>query len=308
MMIEKAQIAFSTNIKASDKAKDAADMVLLTDSLEDVVMAVTKGRSYKDHLMKFLALQLPASVAAVGLVLMQAFLYDTILVTAAFVFLINLIYFPIGVVCITRENAAKRWEDMQHRWKSDHYPGTRTLTGYMRAEYMKFTILVLALFQLGALATLYYQADHLFTLVHEELDWHKEDPLFVDQDWLDDHAAIAPDYELNDLTDKGQMFLILFQTFAFMQIFGILNARRPSYKDVNPFDGISILTCVCLILLCGFQFGLVALPAALGYGTITPISNLLCLGMGACSTIWFVACKVLLKFIIGDEKKLHASM
>ena len=180
LMLEKAQIAFSTNVKASDKAKESADMVLLNDSLEDVVMAVTKGRSYKDHLMKFLALQLPCSITAIGMVLSQAFLYDTILVTAAFVFLINLIYFPLGVVCITRENAARRWEDMQARWKSAHYPGTRPLTGYMRAEYIKYSIVVLAAYQVGALATLYWEADQLFTLVHEDLDWSNSDPLYVD--------------------------------------------------------------------------------------------------------------------------------
>jgi len=46
--------------------------------------------------------------------------------------------------------------------------------------------------------------------VHQDLDWDKSDPLFVDQAWLDDHAAIASTYELHDLTDKGKMFLILF--------------------------------------------------------------------------------------------------
>lgn len=121
-------------------------MILLADSLDDVVMAVTKGRSFKDHLMKFMALQIPASVAAIALVLGQVFLYDTILVTASFVFLINLIYFPIGIVCICRENPAVRWNDMVARWRSNRYPGAKTMSTYMRAENIKFSLFSIILF------------------------------------------------------------------------------------------------------------------------------------------------------------------
>ena len=180
MMMKKAQIAFSTSKSATITAKEAADMILLADSLDDVVMAITKGRSYKDHLMKFITLQIPCSIAAIALVLSQVFLYDTILVTACFVFLINLIYFPIGIVCITRENPAQRWDAMVGRWRSIRYPGSKTMTGYMKSEFLKFSLFVLIIYQLGALATLYFQAENLFTLVHQELDWDKEDSLYID--------------------------------------------------------------------------------------------------------------------------------
>ena len=98
------------------------------------------------------------------------------------------------------------------------------------------------------------------------------------------------------------MFLILFQTFAYMQIFGILNARRPSYKDLNPFGGISLLTCATLIFLLGFQFCIAQVPLMLDYGTIELYTNLTCMGIGLCSVIWFVVCKALLKFVIGEER------
>ena len=60
------------------------------------------------------------------------------------------------------------------------------------------------------MAGLYYKAEYLFTLVHTDLNWDSHDPLFVDMDWLIEHEALAPDYKLYDLTDKGKMFLILF--------------------------------------------------------------------------------------------------
>ena len=112
---------------------------------------------------------------------------------------------------------------------------------------------------------------------------------------------MAADFDLFDLTDKGKMFLIIFQTFAYTQIFNILNARRPSYKDINPVEGISILTCVILVFLLGFQFCIAQVPLMLGYGTIPIFTNLLCMGIGAGSVAWFVICKFFLLFILGGE-------
>lgn len=259
-MLKRAKISFSTHEKCQDESKRSADMILLTDSLQDVVMAVVKGRAYKDNLMKFLLLQIPASLCGIVMVLSQVFLYETIMVTASYVFLINLIYFPIGIVCLVREDSGSRYYDMIDRWRSTHYPGTKTTGSYMKAESLKFSLFINTIFQIGALATLYLQADRIFTLVHQDLDWENSDPLFVDQDWLDEHTAIASTYELHDLTDKGKMFLILFQTWAYLQIFNIINARRPSFKDINPIGGISILMCVVIVLLLGFQFSLCYVP------------------------------------------------
>lgn len=121
------------------------------------------------------------------MVLCQVFMYDTILVTGTFIFLINLIYFPLGIQCILRENAETRFADMIERWRSVRYPGTKTITGYMRQEYLKFSVIIVAAFQIGIMGALYYHADKLFTLVHEDLDWAKEDPLFVTKGWLEEH-------------------------------------------------------------------------------------------------------------------------
>ena len=129
------------------------------------------------------------------------------------------------------------------------------------------------------------------------------DTLFVDQDWLDHHSGHthASDYELFDLTDKGKMFLVIFQTFAFMQIFNILNARRPSYRDLNPFRGISLLTLVALILLVGFQFALCYVPIMFGYTTVDLYTNLACMCLGAGTVIWFASFKALIQFFNGPN-------
>lgn len=211
-MLKKATVAFSTFKNAHDEVKNAADIILEDDDLIQVAETMCHGREYKDHLMKFVMLQIPTSVSALALVLTQMFLYKEILVQALFVYLINLIYLPIGLMCIVREHSPERLQDMCTRWRANEAAiGTKTLTRYMRDEYITSSIAVVTFWQLAAMAGLYLKADYLFTLVHFDLQWGEKDPLFVDDKWLQEHETeAAADYQLNDLTDKGKMFLIIF--------------------------------------------------------------------------------------------------
>jgi len=97
------------------------------------------------------------------------------------------------------------------------------------------------------------------------------------------------------------MFMIIFQTFAYMQIFAIINARRPSFKDINPFEDFSILTASAIFLLLCFQFTVCYMPLVVGINSISIWSNLLCGAMGALSVIWFTVCKMVMAFILGGE-------
>ena len=146
-------------------------MVLQRDDLRDVALAMTHGRAYKDHLLKFMLLQVPASISAIAMVLSQVFFYDTILVTGCFVFLINLVYFPLAIVCYVKESNEGRHDKMLGRWRSIRYPGTKTITGYMRAESLKLSMFVVTIYQVAAMAGLYYYADSLFSLIDSELEW-----------------------------------------------------------------------------------------------------------------------------------------
>ena len=104
-MLDKAEISFATH--NNDEARSCADAIMLGNSLDDVIMAVTVSRSFKAHLLKFILLQLPASVTAIAMVLTQVFLYDAILVNVVFIFLVNLVYFPIAVGALIRERPNK---------------------------------------------------------------------------------------------------------------------------------------------------------------------------------------------------------
>ena len=77
----------------------------------------------------------------------------------------------------------------------------------------------------------------------------------------------------------------------------MLNARRPSYRDINPFQGISFVTLVAMIAMLGFQLVLCYVPIVLGYNTIDIYTNLICMGLGAFSVVWFGLFKILIQLI-----------
>ena len=84
-----------------------------------------------------------------------------------------------------------------------------------------------------------------------------------------------------------------------MQIFNILNARRPSFRDVSPLSGVSMLTVSAITVMLGFQFAICYVPMMLGYDTIDLYTNLICMGLGAASLVWFSVFKVVLLFFTG---------
>lgn len=53
------------------------------------------------------------------------------------------------------------------------------MSTYMRDENIKFTLFCIMAFQVSALAILYFKTDKLVALIHEELHWHKDDPLYI---------------------------------------------------------------------------------------------------------------------------------
>lgn len=305
-MMNKAKIGFSTNARCKSDARENADMVLLNDKMGDIVNAVCVGRAHKDHLLKLLLLQIPCCVSAIVMVLSQVVFYHEILVTGAYIFIINLLYFPMGLACIMRESMIDRKEDMAERWAAPNFPGTKSMTQYMGGERLRFSILVNIVYQLGAMSVIYYEAPELFGLLHEHIELHKNDPLLVDQAYIDAHPEFGG-LKVDDLTDKGQIFLLMFQTFAFLQIFNILNARRPSFKDLNPLEGIGWETGACLVLLLIVQYCMCYVPNSLGYRTIDAWSNLVCLAIGGFSVAWFTLLKVFMRIATGEEDRIRAN-
>ena len=103
-MLRSSSVAFSTNMQCQHEVKKVADIVLTKDSLQGVIETVGLARAFKDHLMKFILLQLPTSVSAVALVVGQILFYQTTLFFGLFIFLINLTYYPVSLACMLRES------------------------------------------------------------------------------------------------------------------------------------------------------------------------------------------------------------
>jgi len=105
------------------------------------------------------------------MVYVQAFLYKEVLVATSFIFLINLVYFPIAIAAIVREDPGSRRYEMIERWRSSTAViGTKNMVSYISDEMLKFSILFVTLYQIAAIVGLYYYAVPLFSLVHTKLE------------------------------------------------------------------------------------------------------------------------------------------
>ena len=129
------------------------------------------------------------------------------LLSASYVLLTNIVYFPIIIACLVREDPEKpaflqtclsflpkqvtclwfedadqRRQEMMQRWRADGYPGTKSITTYMRDELFKSSIFAVSLYQIAVIAGLYYYAEGLFDIKHKKLTWddHKGESLFID--------------------------------------------------------------------------------------------------------------------------------
>ena len=100
--------------------------------------------------------------------------------TACFIFLVNLIYFPIAIACLVRENSLSNQPAMMERWRSVNFPGAKTVSSYMKSEYLKFSIVMVTIYQITVLAGLYFERNRLFGLIHQEINFDVKDALFVD--------------------------------------------------------------------------------------------------------------------------------
>ena len=147
--LKKARVGFSDGLHGNDVAKTTSDIVTISGSIATVALTVITGREYKDHLMKFIMLQLPGSFAAISMVLVQGILYKTVQVTAHFIFFINLIYLPVAMIFLIGERS-NRYNAMMKRWRSEH-GGIRTMTDYIKNESLKSSVFMVTVYQIVAL-------------------------------------------------------------------------------------------------------------------------------------------------------------
>lgn len=74
---------------------------------------------------------------------------------------------------------------MSQRWRSEQFPGTKSITKYMQDECIKFSVISVTLYQVTALFALYCKANYFINFVREDLSWEESDPIFADNDWLE---------------------------------------------------------------------------------------------------------------------------
>lgn len=91
-------------------------------------------------------------------------------------------------------------------------------------------IIMQAIYQIVVLMVFLIYGDSIFNLPFD-----KDTPFYVDEKYVESH----PDAVLYEATNKCYLYTILFQTFVFMQIFSLFNARLLGDKETNIFKGIT---------------------------------------------------------------------
>ena len=96
--------------------------------------------------------------------------------------------------------------------------------------------------------------------------------------------------------------LATFQTFAYLQIFNVLNARRPSLRDTNSLKDLSVIIIIIVAMLTLIQFSLASYaPDYYGYGTLSTVNNFKCMAIGASQVPFFILYKSILGKLTLDQ-------
>ena len=123
------------------------------------------------------------------MVFIQVFLFKEMIVTTSYIFLVNLIYFPVAIACLVREDPGSRRYEMIERWRDLSKPnGSKSIAKYMQGEMLNLNIILVSVYQIMTIVGLFFYTDTVFYVVNTNIpDWHLHEPLFVNQAWLNSH-------------------------------------------------------------------------------------------------------------------------
>lgn len=283
-----ANVGFAMQI-GTDIAKGAADMVLLDNNFASVVNAVKWGRSVNDNIKKFLQYQLAINIGGVILTVVGSLASETSKepFTPVQLLWLNLIMDTLAALALATELPSD-----ELLYDMPVFKQSPLITGRMK-------VFVAA----HAAAQVAITFMHMFSSFSwlETIEGNCAGP------WTN---TSAPDYLAcaNLCTDEGGVFVndkycqqgeihstIIFNTFIWMQIFNIFNARLLN-DVISPLHGItrSYMLCAVVVVICGFQ--VFAVEAASSFMQTTSLGYrdwLVCIAFGACEVPFGVLVRLL---------------
>ena len=250
--LKRSNVGFAMN-SGTDIAKRAADMVLLDDNFASVVNAIRWGRAVNDSIRKFLQFQLSINIGGVFLTVVGSLASSRSKepFTAVQLLWLNLIMDTLASLAL----ATERPEDASLRRKPVFKQNP--LLSYK----MWLFVVMHAVFQSTIVLLILFMGHNWFNTVESKSLCDKDYPNILGNitipanathnattvvGWVENPIRTYCNKLCKDSggTQRGRRCqqgnvhsTIIFNTFIFMQIFNIFNARK-IYNEINPFEGL----------------------------------------------------------------------
>ena len=269
----------------TDIAKGAADMVVLDDNFASVVNAARWGRSVNDNIRKFLQFQLAINVGGVILTVIGSLASSTNKepLTPVQLLWLNLIMDTLAALALATEGPDDGCLNRLPVFKQAPLISPR----------MWVFIVLTAVIQVGIIFIhMFSSYEWLQTVEGSQCDIANNNRFNAQGNvtvlWQFCHDACRDaggTFDSDRWCQQGSVHsTIIFNTFIWMQVFNIFNARL-LFGGVNPFSGLftrSINLCLVVLLTAGFQvFAVEAAGAFMQTVSLTWKNWLICIAFGA---------------------------
>ncbi|PFH34173.1 plasma membrane-type Ca(2+)-ATPase A1 PMCAA1 [Besnoitia besnoiti] len=253
--LKKADVGFAMGLSGKEVAKQAADIVMLDDNFTCIVKAVKWGRNIYDNIRRFLQFQLTVNAVAVVLTVVCAAVEREAPLSAVQMLWVNLIMDSFASLALATERPT---EDLLNR-----KPQGRD--SYLISRSMLTSIVASAVYQLTVMLSLIFYGEHFLPetkwgfLSDEErtnLGFCEfsdcNTTTFTGTRMLSGRRyklfSTEDDYKPEWLREVGpsRHGTFVFNTFVFMQIFNMVNARDVDDSQIDK--GTSLLGSIVMMV------------------------------------------------------------
>lgn len=222
--LKKADVGFAMGIAGTDVAKHAADIILLDDNFASIIRAVVWGRNIYDNIRRFLQFQLTVNVVA----LIVAFIGSAIMkespLQAIQLLWVNLIMDSLASLALATEPPKDTLLDRPPQSKDE----------YIVSRKMIKHILGISIYQAIIVFGITLAGEHIIPETCGYVPSNPDKDCFVHPgrlyDWNADPLYLPYRTELG----PSRNLTMVFNTFVFLQIFNMINARKIN-DELNPF-------------------------------------------------------------------------
>jgi Ca2+ transporting ATPase len=225
--LKKADVGFAMGKTGTDVCKEAADILITDDNFSSIVKACMWGRNVFDNIKRFLQFQLTVNVGACIITFIGAIIGKESPLQPIQLLWVNLIMDSLASLALATEMPKPELLLRMPQNRED----------YIVSRKMIKHILGQALWQCSVLFTFLFAGEYLIPESVPKYEYPKR-PGFV-------FPGRADDWDGTELYTKEKYYELgasrhltfIFNSFVFMQIFNMFNARK-IHDEWNVFEGI----------------------------------------------------------------------